>query len=109
MVDFLNPIVYNFSIVFINSKMATNYVICSASDVIPVSQRGGSTGLKYPWLDTNIPVGKGFFIERSLEDYEKDKGRPSIPTTTLAKYGIKYRTYKAKRGLTYGYMCERVK
>ena len=89
--------------------MATNYTICSASDVIRTSIRGGSSGLKYPWLDPSIPVGKGFFIERSFEEYENDKGRPTVPTATLAKYGIKYKTYKAKRGLAYGYMCERVK
>ena len=109
MLDFLPPIVYYIDIINHPFIMATNYVICSASDVIPTSQRGGSTGLKYPWLDKNIPVGKGFFIERTYEEYEKDKGRPTVPTKTLARYNIAYKTYKAKRGLTYGYMCERVK
>lgn len=88
--------------------MATNYVICSASDVTPTSQRGGSTGLKYPWLNKDIPVGKGFFVERTFEEYSSDKGRPTVPTKTIAKFGIKYKTYKAQRGLAYGYMCERI-
>lgn len=89
--------------------MNTNYTICSASDVTRTSIRGGSTGLKYPWLDKNIPVGKGFFIERSFDDYMNEKGRPSVPTKTLEKYGIQYTTYKAERNGKYGYMCERVK
>ena len=89
--------------------MSTNYTICSASDVIPTSQRGGSTGLKYPWLDKNIPVGKGFFIERTYEECVADKGRPTIPKKTLEQHGMKYKTYRAQRGLTHGYMCERVK
>jgi hypothetical protein len=87
---------------------STNYTICTANSVTPLGQRGGSTGLKYPWLDKSIPVGSGFFIERSYEEVASEKGRPTVPTKTLSKYGIKYKTYKAKRGLTHGYMCERV-
>ena len=88
--------------------MATNYVICSATDVTPTSRAGGSQGLKYPWLNRDIPVGKGFFVERDYEQYIQDKGRPNVPTKTLERHGIKYKTYRAQRGVTYGYMCERV-
>ena len=88
--------------------MSTNYIICSASDVTPTSKRGG-TGIKYPWLNKDIPVGKGFFIERTYEECVADKGRPTIPKKTLEQHGMKYKTYRAQRGLTHGYMCERVK
>lgn len=89
--------------------MATNFTICSINDVHRISSRGGNSGLKYPWLDRSITVGNGFFIERTIEELDKDKGRPSVPTKLLAKYGMAYKTYKAQRGLTYGYYCERVK
>ena len=108
MLDFLPPVVYYVYMFSYSFIMATNYVICSATDVVPTGQRGGSTGLKYPWFDKSIPVGKGFFVERTYEEYEKDKGRPSIPKT-LAKHNIAYKTYKARRGMVYGYMCERIK
>ena len=88
---------------------STNFTICSKVDVKRMSSRGGSTGLKYPWFDRSIPVGSGFFIERTIEQLDQDKGRPSVPNTKLAEYGMKYRTYKGERNGRYGYMCERVK
>ncbi|QPB08322.1 hypothetical protein [Synechococcus phage S-H9-2] len=89
--------------------MATNYTICSNTDIKRLSSRGGSTGLKYPWFDPTIKVGSGFFIERSIQDINQDKGRPSIPTKSLEQYGIRYRTYKGEFNGRYGYYCERVK
>jgi len=89
--------------------MATTYTVCSAVDVTRTSKRGGSTGVRYPWYDRSIPVGGGFFIERSYEEYAADKGRPTVPTKDLAKMNMKYKTYKATKKGAFGYMCERVK
>ncbi len=90
--------------------MNTNYIVCSSkTDITPIGSKGGSTGLKYPWLDRMIPVGGGFFVERTEEILNSDKGRPCVPTKRLAEYGMAYKTYKSKRGNAFGYFCERTK
>ena len=88
--------------------ISTNFTICSKTDVKRLS-RPGRNGVQYPWYDKSIQVGKGFFIERSAEDMENDRGRPSIPTQKLAEYGIQYRTYKGEYNGRHGYFCERIK
>ena len=86
-----------------------SYTVCSKSDVIRITNRGFG-GLKYPWLDKNIAIGEGFFVARTQEDLDLDKGRPSIPTSMIYKEsGIKHITYKAERKGEVGYFAERIK
>lgn len=89
--------------------MSYEYTVCSANDVIPITKGNGGGGSKYPWYNDRIAVGEGFHVARSQEDVDADKGRPTVPTKQLARKGMKYKTYKAKKNGIPGYMCERVK
>ena len=68
------------------------------------SAKGGKTA-SYPWYTT--PVGHWFFKVVSKEDYDADKGRPSVPEQ-LKKLGQKWKTIKVYCEDTnqYGYYCE---
>ena len=89
--------------------MSYEYTVCSATDVRPITRGNGGGGSKYPWYNERIPVGQGFHVPRTQDEVDADKGRPTVPTKKLAKFGMKYKTYKAEKNGVPGYMCERVK
>ena len=106
-------IVYTYRIPKHPIMQDTNFIICTPEGITPLGQRGGSGGVKYPWMSEQIKVGGGFFVERTKEQIDTDKARPNVPAT-LKETGRKFSVVKVRRDLPgdrtqFGYYCKRIK